>query len=89
MPESPQPRDSSFRLRSQDAHSYFHTVDIFRSGFGANQDHGILLGAVSSLFNCIVGGKDDLTDDCSRGSRQALRGQDVLEPNFFFIQRAT
>ena len=49
-------------LRSQNANCNFHPVNIFRSGFGANQNHRILFRAVPGLFDRIVGGENDLPD---------------------------
>src|SRR4029077_11932240 len=50
---------------SKNANGDLHAVYVLGRGFAANQDHRILLRAVSYHLDSIIGGKRYLADDCS------------------------
>ena len=56
--------------RGENAGGDFHARDVFRRGFAADQDDG-LVGAVGVVLDRVLGGEDDLAHSRAGRSRQA------------------
>ena len=53
----------------ENAGCYFHAMDVFGRGLGADQDHGRLAITFEALYS-IVGSKHNLAHGSARGRRQ-------------------